>query len=141
MRQLTHRSLWIGNAGDLRQPRMILDSGIEAVIELADNELFAELPRDLIRCRFPLSDGGDNPLWLIRLVGHTICQLLKANVAVLVACSAGMSRSLCAAAAGMALVENRSLSDCVKEVAGDGPADVSPVLYQQFQMMIDREKC
>jgi hypothetical protein len=52
MRQVAGRQLWIGHAGDLRDARTILDAGIVAVVELADSELHAVLPRDLIRCRF-----------------------------------------------------------------------------------------
>src|SRR5262245_49266571 len=67
MRQVPGRALWLGNAGDLRDARALLAAGIAAVVELADSEPLAVLPRELVRCRFPLSDGGDNPLWLVRL--------------------------------------------------------------------------
>jgi hypothetical protein len=64
MRQIVGRKLWIGNAGDLRDPRAVCAAGIEAIVELADNEQLATLPRDLIRLRFPLSDGGANNGWV-----------------------------------------------------------------------------
>lgn len=48
LRPLLDRRLWLGHAGDLRDPRSILAAGIEAVVELADNEAPASLPRDLI---------------------------------------------------------------------------------------------
>jgi hypothetical protein len=64
MRQAPGRKLWLGHAGDLRDPRTILSVGTEAVVELADSEQLATLPRELVRCRFPLSDGGINPPWL-----------------------------------------------------------------------------
>src|SRR5215475_3555539 len=107
MRQVPGRLLWLGHAGDLRDARAVLAAGIEAVVELADSEQLAVLPRELVRCRFPLSDGGDNPMWLLRLAAETTASLLRARVSVLVCCSAGMSRSVCVAAAGMALVEGR----------------------------------
>ena len=53
----------------------------------------AALPRELVRCRFPLSDGGDNPPWLVRLAVESVAAFLRAKVPVLVCCSAGMSRS------------------------------------------------
>jgi hypothetical protein len=34
MRQIPGRKLWIGNAGDLRDPRALFDVGIQAVVEL-----------------------------------------------------------------------------------------------------------
>jgi len=63
MRQIPGRALWLGHSGDLRRPDVVLSAGIEAVVELADSEQLAPLPRELVRCRFPLSDGGDNPSW------------------------------------------------------------------------------
>src|ERR1043165_3254275 len=103
MRQVPGRGLWLGNAGDLRESEAVLGAGVEAVVELADSEPFAVLPRELVRCRFPLSDGGDNPAWLLRLAAESVAALLRAGVPVLVCCSAGMSRSVCVAAAGVAL--------------------------------------
>ena len=69
MRKIKGRRLWLGNAGDLREPASIMETGIEAVVELADSEPMAILPRELVRYRFPLSDGGDNALAVLRLGG------------------------------------------------------------------------
>src|SRR5262245_1254794 len=136
MRPVAGRPLWLGNAGDLRGPRAILDAGIEAVVELADSEPLATLPRELVRCRFPLSDGGDNPAWLLRLAAESVACLLRAGVPVLVCCSAGLSRSVCVAAAGLALVEGRSLAEALRAVVGSGPVDVSPGLLVQLQQAL-----
>src|SRR4051794_37250167 len=111
MRQVVDRALWLGHAGDLRDPYPVLAAGVEAVVELADSEPFASLPRDLIRCRFPLSDGGANPLWLLRLASETVAALLKANVPTLVCCASGLSRSVCVAAGGIALAEGRPVDE------------------------------
>ena len=136
MRQIGARQLWIGNAGDLRNPRLVLDVGIEAVIELADNEPFAGLPRELVRCRYPLSDGGDNPPWLLRLAAESVAALMMADTPTLVCCSAGMSRSVCVAAGGIAIVEKRPLGEVLIEVVGSGPADVSPQLFEQLRQAL-----
>jgi hypothetical protein len=133
MRQIVGHALWLGNAGDLREPRTVLGAGIEAIVELADSEPFAALPRELVRCRFPLSDGGDNPPWLLRLAVESVAALLRAGVPVLVCCSAGMSRSVCVAAGGLALAEGRPLGEVLSAVVGSGPADVSPGLLVQLQ--------
>src|SRR5215211_1613345 len=133
MRQVAGRLLWLGNAGDLRDARAVLAAGIEAVVELADSEPPAALPRELVRCRFPLSDGGDNPAWLLRLAAESVAALLRAGVPALVCCSAGMSRSVCVAAAGVALAEGRPLAEALSSVVGAGPADVSPGVLKQFQ--------
>ena len=133
MRQIAGRALWVGHAGDLRDPRPALAAGVEAVVEVADNEQLATLPRELVRLRFPLSDGGSNQPWLLRLAADAVAALLKAEVPTLVCCSGGLSRSLCVVAAGMALVDGCPLSEALKAVAGSGPVDVSPGLLAQFR--------
>lgn len=138
MRQIAGRLLWLGNAGDLRDARAVMNVGIEAVVELADNEPMAILPRELVRCRFPLSDGGDNPAWLVRMTAESVAALIRAGVPTLVCCSAGMNRSVCVAAAGISLVENRPLAETLVTVVGSGPADVSPGLLMQFSAGVGR---
>jgi len=86
----------------------------------------------LIRCRFPLSDDANNPPWLIRLAVRTVAAMLEAGIPVLVCCSAGMSRSVCLAAAGLASAEKLTIEDELKVVVGAGPADVSPGFYSQM---------
>ena len=138
MRQVGDRRLWIGHAGDLREARAVLAAGIEAVMELADSEPFAKLPRELVRCRFPLSDGGSNSAWLLRLAAETLASLLRARVPTLVCCASGLSRSVCLAAAGMALAESIPLRDALDLVAETGPADVSPGLLAEIQEALER---
>ena len=132
MRQIPDRQLWLGHAGDLRDARAVLDAGIAAVVELADSEPHAVLPRDLIRCRFPLSDDGENPPWLVRLTIQSVAAILVARVPLLVCCSAGMSRSVCIAAAGLASAETITIDEALKLVIGTGPADVSPGFYSKM---------
>lgn len=136
MRQVPNRGLWLGHAGDLRDAHAVLSAGIAAVVELADCEPFAVLPREMIRCRFPLSDGGDNPPWLVRLAVESVAALLRAGVSVLVCCSAGMSRSVGVAAGGIALAEMRPFADSLATVVKSGPADVSPGLLVQLRQSL-----
>jgi hypothetical protein len=138
MRQITGRKLWLGHIGDLREPRPLLSAGIEGIIELADNEMLATLPRDLIRCRFPLSDGGENPLWLLRLAADSVAALLTAGVPTIVCCSAGMNRSVCVAAAGVSIAERLTLDEAVQVVVGAGPADVSVRLFEEVRKALVR---
>lgn len=102
-------------------------------MELADSEPLAVLPRELIRCRFPLSDGGPNPPWLLWLATETVAALLRAGAPTLVCCASGLSRSVCVAAAGLARAEGRPLEDSLLAVVGSGPADVSPGLLAQVR--------
>jgi hypothetical protein len=130
--------LWLGNAGDLWDPRPLLATGVAAVVELADSEPFAVLPRELVRCRFPLSDGGENPSWLVRLAAESVAALLRASVPTLVCCSAGMSRSVCVAAGGVQLAEGIPLAEALSVVFGSGPVDVSPGFLRQVQQSLAR---
>jgi hypothetical protein len=136
MRQIIGRNLWLGNAGDLRDPRGLLATEIQAIVELADSEPFATLPRELIRCRFPLSDGGDNPQWLLRLATETVAALLRAHILTLICCASGLSRSVSIAAGGISMAEGKSLDETLSEVVGSGPADVSPGLLIQVRNAI-----
>jgi len=111
MQQVAGRALWLGHAGDTRQPRLLLDAGVAAVVELADSEPLAVLPRELVRCRFPLCDGGGNPPWLLRLAAETVAALVRAGVPTLVCRGCGMSRSVGIAAVGVGLAEGRSLKE------------------------------
>jgi protein-tyrosine phosphatase len=133
MRPIGTEPLWIGHAGDMRDPRAILSAGIEAVIELADNEPFANLPRELIRLRFPLSDGGENPAWLLRLATNSLAALIQARVPTLVCCANGMSRSVSIAAAGLSRARGIPLDAALQDIARNGPADVSPALLGQLR--------
>lgn len=137
MRQVGDGALWVGNAGDLRDVRQLYVVGIEAVVELADSELIAVLPRQLIRCRFPLSDGGDNSPWLLRLAAETVASFIRNKAPVLVCCSAGMNRSLCTAAAGLAIAASKPLTETLRAVCETGPVDISPRLLIQFQGILD----
>jgi hypothetical protein len=139
MRRIGERALWVGNIGDLRDVPAVMSAGVQAVVEVADCEQMALLPRELIRFRFPLSDGGDNAAWLLRLVAESVGALLRANVPTLVCCSAGMSRSVCAAAAGVAVADRRPLAESLLLVVGSGPADVSSGLLAQFQRAMNDE--
>lgn len=93
MRQIAPHSLWLGHAGDVRNPRRLFDTSIEAVIDLATEEPPAQLPRELAYLRFPLLDGAGNPAWLLSSAVEAVARLLRLRVSALVACSAGLSRS------------------------------------------------
>ena len=135
MRCIVGYPLWIGNQGDIRKPQGLFDAGIEAVVELADNETFAGLPREIVRCRFPLSDSGDNPAWLLRMTIRTVASFLENNVRVLVCCSGGMNRSICVSAAGVAVADRIPLNQALLAVTQSGPADVSPRLLEEVSSL------
>ncbi len=136
MRQITGHLLWLGNPSDAVNVRSIIDAGIEAVVEVADNEPFALLPREIVRCRFPLSDGGDNPAWLLRLAADTVAAFVRSRIPAIVCCSGGMNRSVCIAAAGLTVASGMELDASLVAVIGNGPADVSPRFLAQSREVI-----
>ena len=93
MREIQSELLWTGNACEARDARGLFDTGIAAVIDLAYEERPAQLPRQLVYCRFPIVDGPGNDPFLLRLALLTTVELLRSETPGIVACSAGMSRS------------------------------------------------
>lgn len=93
MREIQSELLWTGNARDARDARGLIDGGISAIVDLAYEELPAQLPRQLVYCRFPIVDGAGNDPLLLRLALLTTVELLRSGTPAIVACSAGMSRS------------------------------------------------
>ena len=93
MRQILPHRLWLGHAGDGRDFQRVLDTGIQAMVQLAAEEPVLVSPRDLVYCRFPLVDGPGNDMKLLQLAISTIANLLEKKVPTLVFCGAGLSRS------------------------------------------------
>ena len=129
MRPIPDETLWLGHAGDVRDPRALLDAGITAVVDLALGEAPPRLPRDLVYCRFPIVDGPGNPPAVLRLAVETVACLLRTRMPALVYCSAGMSRSPAVVASALALVRGRTPQEWLERLAKDSPCDVSPGLW------------
>lgn len=139
MRQIPGYLLRIGHAGEARRSQEVLAAGVLAVVDLALEEPPASLSRELIYCRFPLDDGAGNPPWLLRATVETVAALLRANVPMLVACGAGMNRSLCIAGAAIALARGCPADEGLAIAIGTGPArvDISPALWAEVRKVVD----
>ena len=137
MRQIIDKPLWIGNARDARDLQSIHDHGIQAVVDLAAEEPPAVLSRDLVYCRFPLLDGSGNPAWLLRSAIESVTRLISSDVPLLVACSAGMSRSPVIVAAALATVNRQPMDECLTQILSDGPQQVSAPLVNDVQAHMD----
>jgi hypothetical protein len=135
MRQLSGHLLWLGNAGDGRDHKRVLDTGIQAVVQVAAEEPVLQLPRDLIYSRFPLVDGLGNDLNVLELAITTVAYLLEKKVPTLVVCGAGLSRSPAIAAAAIAVIYQRPEDECLKEIAEHFPADVAPDFWAEVKML------
>ncbi len=90
--RISPESIWIGHAGEGHDFTPLLDLGIEAMIELAEEEPSFPTRRDLISCRFPLIDGVGNRPELLALAIRTVAILIAAGIPTLVCCSDGLSR-------------------------------------------------
>ena len=113
---------------------------LEAIVDLASNEpALQSLPREIVYCRIPIVDAAGNPPGLLLLAVDTVAGLLKRNIPTLVYCSAGLSRTPAVAAAAIAIVRNCSLSEAMKLVARNIPADVSPGLFNDLQAIVNSE--
>ena len=136
MRVIEHGRLWIGNSRDSRDAQTIFANNISAVVDLAIEELPAGLPREIIYCRFPLSDDGNNLPATVLLAIKSIAILLHSQIPTLVACSAGMSRSPATVAAALAIRDALPLERTLAHVSADSRCDVSPEFYQSVASAI-----
>ena len=118
------------SARDLKQ---IYDHAFAAVLDLAANEPPAVLGRDIIYCRFPLSDDDSNADALVSAAIECLHSLIERDYRTLVACSAGMSRSPMIAAAAISVLSGDSLSDTLAQIMTNAPHDVSPSLFSSVQ--------
>jgi protein-tyrosine phosphatase len=135
MRPIPQTSLWLGHRGDVRDLGAIVDAGIVAIIDLADNEPVLPITRELVYFRFPLMDGAGNPAWLLQAAVAMVEQMLKTNTPTLIVCSAGISRSPMIAACGLARWRGCSLEEALAVVRQAGPMDASPGLLLEVMKL------
>ena len=136
MNEIECGKLWIGNASDVREPQPLLDAGIRAVVDLAYEELPAQLPRHLVYCRFPIVDGGGNePGWLAIAVA-TVKHLLEISVPVLVGCSSGMSRSPTIAAFALSQYKKCRPEETIDTIAGIRSLELNDRLWGQLSRIV-----
>lgn len=111
MREVLPGRLWIGNAGDARDPERLLRAGVVAVMNLAAEEPSPVLPRSMVFCRFPIMDGDQGGLAILDVAIRTLVSLLENRIPTLVYCGAGMSRSPAVVAAALSIVDGASPED------------------------------
>lgn len=138
MRRIADYSLWLGHRADGRDLPRLHENGIRAVVDLAWDELPLALPRDLTYCRFPLVDGTGNPASLLRIAIDAIASLVREDIATLVCCGNGVSRSPCVAAAAIVRVGNIPLPEGIELIVASGRSDVTPGLWSDVQAAFAR---
>lgn len=136
IRDLRERRLFIGDAISARNLKLIYEYEFDAVVDLAANEPPAVLGRDVIYCRFPLSDDGSNGEALLAVAIECVCNLIDREMTTLVACSAGMSRSPLVAAAALSIDTGESFQNTLMRITATYPADVSPTLCNSVQPVV-----
>jgi protein-tyrosine phosphatase len=130
MREIRPGRLWLGNAGDGRDPERLLRAGVVAVMNVALEEPSPELPRSMVYCHFPLMDGEQEVHGVLDVAVHALVSLLKSQVPTLVYCGAGMSRSPAVVAAVLAIVEGGSPDEKLRQIVSGQPHDLSPQLWE-----------
>src|SRR4051794_11993761 len=120
MRQVGEYPLWIGTARDARDIRAVLNAGVEAIVDLAVEEIPVQPTRELIYLRFPLVDGGGNEPKLLRAMLDAVIALVRGRIPTLVACGMGMSRSLAVAAVAFAAAHGGTPAEVLKTIPGPG---------------------
>jgi len=128
-REIHPERLFIGNALEARDLRLLFEHQISAVVDLAVNEPPAQLAREMIYCRIPILDGEGNSQAILETAISCVVSLAEQNFRTLVACSAGMSRSPAIAAAAIAILDQSSPDACLKAITTNAPHDVSPLLW------------
>jgi protein-tyrosine phosphatase len=125
--------VWIGNSRDAGDLKQIAALGIQVIVDLAADEPLIPVPRDMAYFRCPLVDGEEADDWKTDLAIQTVGLMLVAGVPLLVACSAGMSRSPAIVAAALALSDEESLESALRRVTASGPCDISPALWAAIE--------
>ncbi|HEX3149020.1 MAG TPA: hypothetical protein VHR66_13145 [Gemmataceae bacterium] len=138
MRAIPDYTLWLGNAGDLRDRHELFRLGIAAVVDLAVEEPPAPPGHEIIYCRFPLIDGIENPPWLIRAAIDTTVTLVREKAPTLVCCGAGLSRTPAVAAAALVKLGRPSLQDALLYLAQFGHCDVNAGLLQDVVSVMSK---
>lgn len=138
IREVHPDRLFIGNAMDARDLRLLYDNQIAAVVDLAINESPAQLARDMIYCRIPINDGDGNSNAIISTAVRCVVTLIENEIRTMVACSAGMSRSPAIAAAAIAIITGRQPVDCLTSITTHGPHDISPILWSRVKSVYNQ---
>ena len=122
MKKIDGHSLWLGHAGDGRDYRQLLATGIRAVVQLALEEPPLSPPREPA---------------ILELAIRTVASLLQARLPTLVCCGGGMSRSPAIAAAALALIGDGDASACLQKIELSGPMDVSPAFWREVSSICE----
>jgi len=138
MVELHPNSLWLGNMFDARDPSALFENEIQAVVDLAYEEKPAQLPRQLIYCRYPLIDGGGNDESVLLHAIQCVLGFLNSETKMLVACSAGMSRSPTVAAFALAAFLKTKPTEVIEKVSQLKGLEINGELWNNVDKVFPR---
>ena len=98
----------------------------------------AQLPRQLIYCRFPLNDGGGNDATVLLQTVQTLVDFLHADNRTIIACSAGMSRSPTIAAFALAAHLSQEPEEVIGRIADIKPLELKAALWNEVANVFSR---
>ena len=129
MFELLPKQLRVANAIEVRDAKLLFETEIAAVVDVAYEESPARLPRQFVYCRYPLNDGGGNSATMIRLAVRTLVELIRAEMPTAIACSAGVSRSPTIAALAVAELKTVSPNTILQQIAKQRPLQLNAVFW------------
>lgn len=138
MHEILPNLLWIGHAHDVHDMRALFDAGIEAVVDIAFEEPPAQLPRQLIYCRFPINDGGGNDSSVLLHALQCTVDFLASRTRTIVVCSAGLSRSPTIAAFAIAAHLDRAPEDVLSRIAEKKSLEIKGPLWNEVADVFSR---
>lgn len=130
------KTVWLGNAIELRNPKLLYENSIRCVVDLAYEEKAAQLPRDILYLRFPLLDGQGNPPSHMRLALGATIQLFEEHEPFVVGCSAGMSRSPSLLSFVLAHCTGVCAEEVLEKIAAKRQLEIKPSLWNDFRAAI-----
>lgn len=137
MQEIAH-GLWIGNSFEARDIRGLYEANLRAVVDLAlEEKPISDFPREMLYQRIPLIDGEGNEPALLAFAVRTTAWLHENQQPVLVACSAGMSRSPAISAAALALRADEDPNEMLGQVTSTKPHDISPGLWHDVLLALE----
>lgn len=131
MREVIEGRLFQGHQGDLLERGGLERRGIDAVVQVALEEVLPGLSREIVQCHFPVHDGAGARADDLRTAIRAVVMLVGEDRRVLVCCSAGMSRSVSITAAALAVLENLDPVAARSRVLGGESGDVAPQTWDR----------
>lgn len=125
--------VWLANGPEVRDLELIGEMHIEAIVDLAYEELPVCSLRSKLVIRVPLIDGEGNNLQHIRLAITYTAELIRSKTPFVIACSAGISRSPTILAAALSTLGDGSIEEKLALISTKKQIGTSTVFLAEVQ--------